>query len=111
MLRSIVFAGLVAASPALAQTYPFEGRWRQGANTCDTGLVLTATTMRYLAAGGGCRLTGVTRQTSTTFGYTAQCKDGTGAYATSGTIEMSGPNRFRLRDKLMGGQVDTFDRC
>ena len=108
---AILVSCLLVSAPAVAQTYPFEGRWREGDNRCEDGLVLTATTIREGAANGGCRFTRVGRQSATTFSYSAQCRDDTGSYSTSGTIQMSGPDRFLMRDRLMQGQVTIYDRC
>ena len=109
--RLVLAASLLTAGPALAQTYPFEGRWREGENLCEYGMRLTATRMDMDGVAGGCRFTSVSRQDAATFAYAAQCSDDTGRYTTSGTIRMAGRDRLHLRDRLMRGQVTTYDRC
>lgn len=110
-MRMLALVITLAGGPALAQGYPFEGRWEQGGNGCNQADTFTARGMSYYAAGGGCRFTSLNRVSASTYRYRASCKDGTGQYTTSGTIEMAGPNRMMLRDRLMQGQATTYTRC
>lgn len=111
MRRLALLLSLVLAGPALAQTYPFEGRWRDGGNACEFGLILTSSRMSYGSMNGGCRLTRLTAQGEGGYAYAAQCDDDSGRYATSGTMRMVGRNRLLLQDRLMRGQVTAYDRC
>ena len=116
-MRVAILAGLsLFGSAALAQTYPFEGRWRNGGNSCEDGLVITATHLNQPSAQSVCRFTRLQKTNATTFTYALRCNDNVGHsngtdYTSSGTIQMAGSNRFRQRDTLMRGQIDTYDRC
>lgn len=111
-MRSATLILVLLATPALAQTYPFEGRWEQGGNGCNQADTFTAREIRsYADPDGVCRLTRITRINESTYGYETRCHNSTGRYASSGTIQMQGPNRFLQRDRLMQGQTTTYSRC
>jgi len=67
------------AVPAVAQTYPFEGRWQQGGNGCHQTDVFTAREIRSPGSGGACRFTRVAAVDATTYRYEARCEGDTGA--------------------------------
>ena len=82
------------AVPAVAQTYPFEGRWQQGGNGCHQADVFTAREIRSPGSGGACRFTRVAAVDATTYRYEARCEDDTGAYSNLGDDpdDRSGPH-------------------
>ena len=110
-MRPALLAWLLATTPALAQTYPFEGRWEQNGNGCHQADVITAREFTSYGSGGSCRFTRLDRVNATTFSFATRCKDETGQYTSSGTMQMQGPNRLLVRDRLMRGQTTTYSRC